>query len=254
MADKEELLLKKRILELATLCWQRDVPSHTEFLTLNEQTIFHSIRRELPSARFILAGGYDTAERKIVCFLPSYEEEIETAVLPISIIKAGPVSPRFAQPLTHRDYLGAIMNLGIERNLIGDILIDEAGCFIFCIEKMAPYIAEQLTKVGHTPIVAQLVDKAEITFAPKYEEISGSVASARLDNLISLAFRTSRSKISPYIEAEKAFIDGKLVTSPGMQLKGGESVSVRGLGKFLYTGITNETKKGRLYVTVKKYS
>lgn len=252
MADKEDALLKKRFLELAEICYQRDIPSHTEFLTLNEQTIFQSIRRELPSIRFVLVGGYESAERKIVCFLPSYEDE--TVISPISIIKAEPTSLRFAQPLTHRDYLGALMNLGIERGLIGDILMNETGCFIFCLDKMADYIVSEWNKVAHTPITCEIITDPTFDVTPHYEEISGSVASARLDNLVSLVFKTSRTKAVSYIEDEKVFIDGKMVHSPGTQLKTGEIVSVRGLGKFLYTGIQTETKKGRLFVTVKKYS
>ena len=75
-------------------------------------------------------SGYEPAERKIVCFLPSYEEE--TMEPPIRILEVKPVSPRFAEALTHRDYLGALMNLGIERSMLGDIVINEDGCFIFC--------------------------------------------------------------------------------------------------------------------------
>ena len=253
MAEKEELLFKKRISELGRLTYQRDIPSYTDFLTLNEQTVFHSIRRELPAVRFIMTGGYETAERKIVCFLASYEEE-ETAVLPISVIKAEPVSHRFAQELTHRDYLGALMNLGVERSMLGDILMNENGCFIYCLTKMAEYISRELVKVSHTPVRCEIVADPAIIPEPKFEEITGSVASIRLDNLISLAFKTSRTKVIPYIEGEKVFVDGRAVTSAGTRLKEGEIVSVRGLGKFLYAGITNETKKGRFYVTVKKYS
>lgn len=251
MIEKEEQLLKKRILELAANCFQRDIPLHTDFLTLHEQTIFHSIRRELPLVRFLLAGGYEGSERKIVCFLASYEDE--TAVLPISMLKARPANSRFAEKLTHRDYLGAMMNLGIERRLIGDILMKEGSCFIFCMEKMADYIVDNLIKVKHTPVVCEKAEQSEIQATPDYEQISGSVASPRLDNLLSLVFKTSRTKTVPYIDGEKVFIDGRLTTSAGTQLKGGEIVSVRGLGKFLYVGVENETKKGRLFVTAQKY-
>lgn len=252
MADKEELLLRKRMSELATICYQRDITTCTEFLTLNEQTIFHSLRRELPPVPYLVSGGHETAERKIVCFLSSYEAE--TAVLPISVIEAGPANSRFSAPLNHRDYLGALMNLGIERRLIGDILMKETGCFIFCMTRMAEYITEQLLKVGNTPVQCKIVPNADLKIEQNYEEFSGSIASPRLDNLIALAFKTSRSKVIPYIEGEKVFIDGRIVASPGTSLKGGEIISVRGLGKFSYQGITTQTKKGRCYVTIKKYS
>ena len=90
----------------------------------------------------MLTGGYEPAERKIVCFLPSYEEE--TMEPPIRILEVKPVSPRFAEALTHRDYLGALMNLGIERSMLGDIVINEDGCFIFCLDRMAEYISNEI--------------------------------------------------------------------------------------------------------------
>lgn len=83
--------------------------------------------------------------------------------------------------------------------------------------------------------------------------MSGSVASPRLDSVISLVFKTSRSKTLPFIEGERVFIDGRLCISPGRQLKEGEIISVRGLGKFRYTGAGNQTKKGRFFVNAEKY-
>ena len=219
MQDKDEQLLKKRISELAALCYQRDIRSYTDFLTLNEQTIFHSMKRTLPPVTWLMGGGYETAERKIVCFLPSYEDE--TADLPISILEAVPASPRFAEALTHRDFLGAIMNLGISRSCIGDILMNENGCFIFCLEKMAPFLIQELKMVRHTQVSCRPATQAPAA-APNCETVSGSVASPRLDSVISLVFKTSRSKTLPFIEGERVFIDGRLCISPGRQLKEGE--------------------------------
>lgn len=249
--DKEEQLLKKRMRELAEVCYRRDIPSYTDFLNLNEQTVFHSLERELPPVRYVLTGGYDTAERRIVCFLPSYEEE--AVAPPISILKAEPVSRRFAESLTHRDYLGALMNLGIDRGMLGDIVINEDGCFIFCLERMADYIAGELRQVRKTAVTCSVVPAFSCQVSQKYEDVRASVASPRLDNVLAAVYHSSRSKIVPYIEGEKVFVDGRLAVSASMQLKGGEIVSVRGLGKFLFSGTENETRKGRIYVAAKKY-
>ena len=249
--DKEEQLLKKRIMELAALCYQRDIPSYTDFLNLNEQTVFHSIEQSMPPVRYLITGGYEPAERKIVCFLPSYEEDATN--LPISILKVEPVNARFAEGLTHRDYLGALMNLGIERGMVGDIVINEDGCFIFCLERMAEYISGELRQVRRTSVSCTAVPAFSCRVEQKFEEIRGSIASPRLDNVLSLVYHTSRTKILPYIQGEKVFVDGKLAVSPSMQLKGGEIVSVRGLGKFLFTGTENETRKGRIFAAVRRY-
>lgn len=249
--NREEQLLKKRILDLANLCCQRDIPSYTDFLNLNEQTVFHSLERNLPPVRFMLTGGYEPSERKIVCFLPSYEEE--TMEPPISILEVKPLNTRFAETLTHRDYLGALMNLGIERSMLGDIVINEDGCFIFCLKRMEEYISNELRQVKHTAIVCQCVPLLSCQAVQKYEEVRGSVASPRLDNVLAMVYHSSRTKIIPYIQGEKVFVDGRLVSSPSLQLKGGEVVSVRGIGKFQFTGTENETKKGRIFVSARKY-
>ena len=108
--EKEELLFRKRIQELSRLSYERDIPVHTDFLNLNEQTIFFSLISSLSPAKYQLAGGYEMAERKVVCFLPSYEEE--QTEYPFVCLSAKPVNPRFAEELSHRDYLGTLYASG----------------------------------------------------------------------------------------------------------------------------------------------
>ena len=250
--EKEEYLLKKRLLELAGLCVQRDVPAHSDSLNLNEQTIFYSIIRELPPVPYILAGGFELAERKIVCFLPSYMDE-SSFEPPVSCIRFTPLNARFAEDLTHRDYLGSVMNLGIDRCKTGDILLNDNETYLFCLEDMAPYIAGEMTRVRHTSVKTEICRPGEISYTPRFEEIEGSVASVRLDSVLALAFRCSRSKILPYIQGERVFINGKMAVSNSASLKEGDIVSVRGLGRFRYTGVRSETKKGRMFISVQKY-
>ena len=250
LQEKEEQLLKKRMIELAGLCYQRDIQTSTGFLSLNEQALFHSIEKTLPPVRICLTGGFEGAERKLLCFLASYEDE--NLGVPITVLEVDPVNLRYSEALTHRDYLGAIMNLGIERSCIGDILMKENGCYVFCQEKMAEYLCQELTMVRHTSVVCRLADSAE-AITPKTERVSGSVASPRLASVIAMVFSSSRTKILPLIEGEKVFIDGKQVTSPAVQLKEGEIISVRGMGKFRFAGSGGVSKKGRLYVYADKY-
>ena len=250
LQEKEEQLLKKRMIELAGLCYQRDIKTSTGFLSLNEQAIFHSIEKTLPPVRTCLTGGFEGAERKLLCFLASYDDE--EFGLPIAVLEVIPANLRYSEALTHRDYLGALMNLGIERSCIGDILMKENGCCVFCQEKMADYLCQELTMVRHTSVICRKADATE-PITPKMERVSGSVASPRLDSVIAMVFSSSRTKILPLIEGEKVFIDGKQVTSPAVQLKEGEIVSVRGMGKFRFAGSGGLSKKGRLYVYADKY-
>ena len=109
LQEKEEQLLKKRMIELAGLCYQRDIQTSTGFLSLNEQTIFHSIEKTLPPVRTCLTGGFEGAERKLLCFLASYDDE--EFGLPIAVLEVIPANLRYSEALTHRGYLGALMNL-----------------------------------------------------------------------------------------------------------------------------------------------
>jgi len=249
--EKEEQLLKKRIQELAETCFRRDVPVHTDFLNLNEQTIFQSISGTLPPVRYVLAGGSSASERKVVCFLPSYEEEVTD--MPFDCVKISPLNKKFAEALTHRDFLGAIMNLGIERSTIGDIVIKESDAYVFVLKKMSRYLTENLTTIRKTSVQAEVCEAAGDLLEPEYEEITGTVSSLRLDSIVALAGRLSRTKAAMYIESEKVFINGQTVLSPSRNLKEGEILSIRGIGKFLFSEAGGQTKKGRTVVTLLKY-
>ena len=253
MNDKENMILKKRIAELADATWQRDVPSCTDFLGLEEQTVFHSVLRDLPPVRYLLDGGYEDAERRVVCFLPSYSSESGREHLPVVRLAVTPRDLRFAEKLTHRDYLGAVMNLGIDRDVIGDILTDESGAQIFCLERMADYICDELRRVRHTAVRCERAAE-ETDFVRNYMPVSGTVASVRLDAVISLVFRLSRTKAIPYIECGKVFSDGRQVLSAAHQLREGEVISVRGLGKFRFCGTGKETRKGRIFISCELFA
>lgn len=249
--NKDELLLQKRVVELSNIAYQRDVVVFSDFLNLNELNILHSTPKNLFPARYETYGGYEFAERQMVTFLPDalyYECEY-----PLHILKIAPLHKKFAEPLSHRDYLGALMNLGLERSKMGDLLMIEDGCILFVQEKLSAFVLENLTRVRHTNVLVQVEEPTEFSYTKAVSEIKGTVPSIRLDTIISVAFPTSRSKLTGLIEGQKVYVNGKLITSNGYRLKDGDMISIRGLGKISYTGILSETKKGRYYVSVKKY-
>ena len=124
------------------------------------------------------------SERKVLCFLASYEEELYAP--PFVCLKIVPANRRFAEELTHRDYLGAIMNLGIERAMIGDIVLQDGNAWAFVMEKMSRYLAENLTMIRHTSVVTEITADFSELPEPEMEEISGTVSSVRLDSVIAL--------------------------------------------------------------------
>ena len=248
--EKEELF-KKRMLELSKKSYYRGILTYSDFLDLNEQNILHSLSFLDTGVQVLLFGGYETAERQMAAFVSDAfccKEDY-----PIACIKISPLNKKFSDALTHRDYLGSILNLGIERCKIGDILVEEDGAFVFCYTSMADFLIDEVCRIKHTPVKAERITEESQLPTPKREEISGTVASPRLDSVIGLAFHTSRSSMISYIESGKVFINGKSVVSNGYVLKEGDIVSVRGKGKFQFHSVTSKTKKNRYQVILYKY-
>lgn len=249
-SGKEEQLTKKRILELEKTAYNKGICTYTDFLNLNEINIFHSLKPELAAVRYELSGGYESAERKVICFYG--DESVKAFSNYITCIRILPLNKKFSDDLSHRDFLGAIMNLGIERCKIGDILVREKEGYVFCETAIGNFIIDQLIKVKHTSVRCETAgDTPDIT--PDFKEISGTVSSARLDSIIAFAFHSSRNSILGLISGGKVFVDGRLIESNSYVLKENQTVSVRGFGKFIFKGLQDQNKKGRFYVTILKY-
>jgi len=249
--NKEELLLQKRLAELSRIAYTREIVTFSEFLNLNELNILHTTPKDMLLSQYKTYGGYGLSERQMAAFLPDalyYDSQY-----PIQIIEISPVNRKFAEELSHRDYLGAVMNLGIERCKLGDILIEDGKAILFAKEELAGYIMEHLTRIRHTTVKTSILSAFEDSYEPRYEELKGTVASVRLDTVLSLAYPLSRSKITGLIEGARVFVNGKLVTSNGYRLKEGDILSVRKMGRIGYNGILSETKKGRYMVSIRKY-
>lgn len=248
--DKDEFLLK-RIRELANLSYQRDIVTFTDFLNLNEQNMLASLKLHQMGVEVKLFGGYEHAERQMAVFFP--ESLGFSWDYPIDCLKIEPKALRFSEELGHRDYLGALLNLGVDRSVVGDILIKDKEAWFFCLHKMSDFFIENFIRVKHTTVLVSRVEQAEEIPEPEFEMINGTCASVRLDALIGLAFQASRSSMVSFIESGLVFVNGKLITSNGYEPKEGDIISVRGKGRFIYDGVSRQTKKGRLGVRIRKY-
>lgn len=249
--NKEEQLFCRRLQELADVCDRRGIPTYSDFLSLNEQSLFWQMQPEFSYVCAALEGLHPMAERKIACFRPKGAGKIWSA--PLSVVKISPLHAKFAEDLSHRDYLGTLLGLGLERKKIGDIFIHERCAFVVCAEDLAEFLCENLTRIRHTSVSCALTKAEEIQFELKWKSVSGSVASFRVDALIALAFHCSRSKAAELIAGERVFVNGRLISSPGAVLKKGDIVSARGMGRFVFSNEGNVTKKGRFFAEVNVY-
>lgn len=194
---------------------------------------------------FTLCGGYDDAERKIACFGDENTLGYPPAP-PICLMKIAPLSAKFSDTLTHRDFLGSVLALGIKRETIGDIIIADNEGYLFCLENISRFLADNLTKVRHTSVCCEICDSLPDRALPHPTEKSFIVSSLRLDGIISAVYNLSRSKSSALIDGEKVFLNGKLITGNSAPVKEDDIVSVRGYGRFKFKEISGTTRKGRL--------
>lgn len=259
--NKEEVLFQKRIQDLAKASYSRGIPVFTDFLTMNEISILHNMAAQLAGVRYETYGGYEFAERQMAMFVPDaffYSEEY-----PITMLKIEPAHKKFAEKLTHRDYLGSLLGLGIERCKIGDIIVSseqvsfsekaKANCaYVFCHRKMAEFLIQELCKVRHTQVNVSISEE-DVSPSIQFKEMKGSVASLRADAVIALVCKLSRSAVITLFQSQKIFVNGKLTESNSQLLKEGDIVSVRGYGKFIFEEVLSLTKKDRYYVQVKIY-
>lgn len=176
----------------------------------------------------------------------------DNSSFPIVCLRVKPLNEKFADELTHRDYLGAIMNLGIKRELVGDIITDGKCGYVFCLKKAADYLCENLVRIRRTSVKTELSPVPDI---PHKEPQITSVfaASLRLDVVAGAVYNLSRSETAKLIKGERVFINSVLTTNISHTLAGGDIVSVRGYGRFAFVEQVKTTKKGRLVINIKKY-
>ena len=242
---ENETLLKKRLAELSHRAFERGYTTYSTFLNLQEISILKSLKLD---SKYSLFGGYENADRCVAAFS---NDEIYS--YPIVCIKIEPLQQKFSDKLTHRDFLGALMNLGIEREMLGDIKILNNEGYLFCLDKISQYIVDNLSSIKHTSVKCKIIDDIPELFNQIPDEEEYIVSSLRIDTVVSAVFKMSRNSASQLINQEKIFINSKTVYKDSVQLKEGDVVSVRGYGKFIYSQTVNETRKHKMVVAIRLY-
>ncbi len=231
---------------------QRNIPANTAFLSPREQEMARYLFGSEPGLQYF--GGYPDAERKMLVYLPEYLEDadfFEEEDSPICCLRATFFD---GDSPSHKDFLGALMGAGIARETLGDICVGKGQCDFFATAEITPYILQNLTSAGRTHLHLQQIPLSQVQIAePQIKEIRDTVASLRLDSIISSGFRIGRSLACQHIAAGKAQVDGLPCEKPDKQIAEGMKISVRGMGKIKVASIHGQTKKGRISVVIHRY-
>ena len=250
--DKEISQFKSRLKELARRSYEQNMFTFTPMLGFAEQTIFGELEEELRYAGYTIFGGREHAERVMIRF-GKVEELGYEEPFPIVLIHMKPLLQKFSDEFSHRDFLGALMNLGISRDLLGDILVGDRQGFLFCQSSIAEFICKELTQVKRTHISCSIAaELTEYEEKPPVEE-EYTVASERMDALVAEIYNLSRSQSLTLFRDKKVFVNGRLMENNSRSCKPGEVINVRGFGKFIYEGIGYTTKKGKQRVKIRIY-
>ena len=237
-SDSERLLLAG-LLDKEQTCMSRGYLTHTRFLDLNERAkCTDAVRLAGASGHALFWGGYEEAERGIYLFYPDYlDGQGAREAAPLALLRA---HKNKEDKLTHRDYLGALMGLQIDRSVVGDILV---------LEEMADFILLHFSKAGRKQISLTREPLQDLKAAAAEEkEGAGSVASPRLDSVVALVFGLPRKEAQEKIEKGLVFVNYTPCLKPERQVEEGDRLTVRGLGRAKVEEFGGISRKGRLFL------
>lgn len=250
-ATAEERLLLGRVWDKYEQCRSRCVPTHTEFLSPQEQAAARRLLQAIGAeeSEYAFFGGYEGAERRQLHFLPDWAfgpEEDAAAALRCRFYEAG--------TLNHRDFLGSLMGLGLTREKIGDILVGENSADVLVSRTAEPFLLEQWESAGRAHLQVAPLALADVTApAQAQREVRDTVSSLRLDSVLSSGFSISRQKAADAVTAGRVEVNWLACAKPDRAVTEGDVLTVRGLGKCKLTAVGGPTKKGRLPVTLIRY-
>ena len=255
---EEDRLFLAKLLDKAEKA-DRGYLTYTHFLDPHQRSIAKRVLREIGKPA-IFEGGYAEAERAVGLFMPDYlacaealDDFRSNSEYPLSLIRVIYKKNAYAKELTHRDYLGALMNLGVKRETLGDILVHDDFAQIIALSDVAAYLENNLTQVGRVGVEVRKSDVSQLLLPKvKAEEKTATVASLRLDAIVAEGFNLSRAKASEYIEAGKVYLQFEECTNGSKDVEEGSTISLRGMGRIILDKVGGNSKKNRIFITLRR--
>lgn len=229
------------------LCLTRQKPYFMPFMSERKQAVLFSELKKAYFDNYLFFGGYGNSERKMLGLF--FDEPCEDC-FPIAAVE---FSFRKCDKLTHRDFLGALMSLGIERETVGDILVEDGRAVVFVKTELSDYIMSQISKVGRVGVKVDDADLSKLPQGRGFEEKTYIVSSLRLDNIVAAVCRLSREKTRTVIMADSVCVNFEETKNVSLNLKEDDVFTIRGKGKFVLKSILGTTGKGRIRISVIHY-
>lgn len=253
-ASGDGRFLLAKVLDRLEQAVSRNIPVSTGFLSPQEQTAAKTLLRlaGVREEEAAYLGGYPAAERKLILFLPDWLsfEDAESQ----SSLRFLRCTFRPEYGLTHRDFLGSLMGLGIVREKVGDILVADGSCDLITLGPVADFLRENLVSVGRARLEVSEISAEELRVPEaKCEELRDTVSSLRLDSIVATGFRLSRGRAAELIESGRVQVNWTDCVKPDRLLAEGDTVSARGFGKFELLQVGGVTRKGRTGILLKRY-
>ena len=246
----DEKLILSKAEDAVRMCLKQRTVKSVGFLTPAERSAIMTNLREEADVKTFFAGGYEDAERTIFMCCPDFmdTDDVLPPIVPVEITGSG------IDALSHRDFLGSVLGLGIKREVIGDILPMEDRCVMFVHENIYEYISANLERIGKYRVNVRALDLSEnITPSREVKEIFGTVASPRLDAVLSLALGISRANAAELIKAGRVFVNWKIALKTDFELKAEDMISARGFGRIKVAEVGGLSRKGRFKINLERY-
>jgi RNA-binding protein YlmH len=225
----------------------------TDFLDPRQMFILQSLAAREDGALLRMDGGYDEAERKRAVVAPEFIDPAYESI-GVKVLSVTSEDTRISE-LDHGDYLGAILGLGVKREKIGDIHVHEWGSHLLVAEEMAPFFSLHLSQVGRLHVFTELLPLEKLQPSrQQMDELFCTVASLRLDGVVSEATRLSRAKVLPPIQAGRCKVNWKVEEDPSRTVKEGDVISLQGFGRFKIISVDGLSKKGRIRLQIGKFA
>ena len=247
--NQEQRLLAAKILDKLEFTKTKNKIQYSDFLNLNEQELAMKLLKKVDRENYYFFGGKDNTERKILIIYP---EKLTEEMLSIIRIK---LPTELEGQYDHRTYLGSCIKIGIEREKIGDILVEKTGADIIAKTEVIDFLYQNLsslTRFKSSEISIENISEIKDVEVAKVE-ISAIVASIRLDNIVSTLAKTSRSKAQEILKQERVFLNHQVETKSSKEVKVGDIITIRGKGRFEFKEIAGNTRKGRFVIKIDKY-